>query len=140
MGDKEWEPVNVFDLFGDDLVRQILVLASERPFSADELASHLNSSSPTMYRRLNALSEYDLITERQQIDPGGNHYKTYQTTLNSVTFEIENGGYNIDIQMRQSLVDQFGDLWTGLSSSSPDSIRGDDSTNSESSRRDMHHG
>lgn len=140
MGEKEWEPTNVFDLFGDDLTRRLLVLASERPFSAEELASSLDTSLPTVYRRLNSLSEYDLINAQQQIDPEGNHYKRYETTLNSITFEIDDGGYNIDIQMRQSLVSQFGDLWSELGSSSPQSIGGGDRKNSDSSHGDTTHG
>ena len=114
MGQKEWEPSSVFDLFGDDLARQLLVLASDRPFAADELASALDTSLPTVYRRLNALGEYDLVREEQELDRDGNHYKTYETTLQRIAFEIEDGGYTIDVQLRQSLVSQFGEFWADL--------------------------
>lgn len=119
MSEKEWEPTDVFDLFGDELTRRILVLASDRPLSADDAASMLDASPPTIYRRFNELHEYDLVKERQQIDKDGNHYKTFETTLNKVVLEIENGGFNINLQMRKSLVDQFGDMWSDLGQSSP---------------------
>lgn len=120
MGDKQWEAENVFDLFGDELVRQILVLASEQPMAADDLAAHLDSSLPTIYRRVDALTDYDLLDEEVAITDDGNHYTTYETTLKRVTFEVDAGGYDIRVQRRESLVDQFGAFWEDLDRSSPD--------------------
>ncbi|WP_082677728.1 winged helix-turn-helix domain-containing protein [Haloferax sp. Q22] len=121
MVNKEWDPQSIFDLFGDRLARHILVLTSERAFSADELSNILEVSPPTVYRRVNELVEYDLITERQEIDEDGHHFKTFETTLKRVVFEIDDGGYNIDIQMRQSLVDQFESFWSEFEQSQPSS-------------------
>lgn len=118
MGEKEWEPSDVFDVFGDALARRILVLASDRPLSADDLAQQLEVSRPTIYRRVNALIDYDLLRESEQIDVKGNNYQSFETTLQRVTFEIDNGGYNIDLTMRQSLAEQFDSFWTGLEASS----------------------
>lgn len=118
MGDKEWSPSDVFDVFGDALSRQILVLASEQPLSADDLAEYLDTSAPTVYRRLNGLQEYDLITESQQIDTDGNHYQTFETTMKRISFELTEGGYKIDLQMRHSLADRFDSFWTDLEQSS----------------------
>lgn len=114
MGDKEWGPANVFDVFGDPLARRILVLASERSLSADELARELDVSRPTIYRRVNALIDYDLLQERQQIDRKGNHFQSFETAFERVTFEVTDGGYDIDLQLRQNLVDQFESFWTDL--------------------------
>lgn len=141
MGEKEWDPTDVFDLFGDELTRRILVLASERPLSADELARTLDTSHPTVYRRVNALLEYDLLDEQQQIDTDGNHYKTFETTLNRVAFEIEDGGYTIDVQMRQNLVEQFDDFWSDLGESRiGEPIGGGEKTDRHDTHRDAHHG
>jgi DNA-binding transcriptional ArsR family regulator len=141
MGGKEWEPATVFDVFGDGLARRILVLASERPFSAEELASTLDTSLPTVYRRLNSLADYDLITQRQQLDPDGNHFKTYETAVSRLALEIDDGGYNIDIQLRRSLADQFEDFWSELGASSDGSLGGaDDRPNAEGTRGDTTHG
>jgi DNA-binding transcriptional ArsR family regulator len=114
MGDKEWTPENVLDVFGDSLARRILVIASERPVSAEELSENLDVSPPTVYRRLNALSEHDLLREDQQIDGDGNHYTAYETTLDRVAFEIEDGEYAIDVQLRQGLVEGFEAFWSDL--------------------------
>lgn len=118
MGEKEWVPSDVFDVFGDALARKILVLASDRPVSAEDLASQLEVSKPTIYRRVNALIDYDLLQERQEIDIEGNHYQSYETTLRRVTYEINDGGYNINLTVRQSLADQFESFWTDLEGAS----------------------
>lgn len=120
MAEKEWAPTDIFDVFGDTLARRILILASERPLSADELAEHLDVSEPTIYRRLNALQDYDLLSQQRQLDPEGNHYQTVETTLRKVVLEIEEGGYNVNLQLRQSLADQFDSFWSGLEESQTD--------------------
>lgn len=122
MGEKEWSPSDVFDVFGDSLARRILVLASDRALSADEFAEQFDASRPTIYRRLNALIDYDLVRESQQIDMSGNHYQVYETTLKRVSFEIEGGGYTIDMTMRQSLAEQFESFWTDLEESQTDTV------------------
>lgn len=141
MGGKEWTPDNVLDIVGDDLARRILVLTSERPLSADDLSDYLDTSSPTIYRRVNALIEYDLLVERQQVDGDGNHYKTFETTLKRVAFEIDEGGYNVDLQMRQDLAGQFESFWSDLERSAPDGDLGvTDQSTRDDAPEDVHHG
>ena len=41
---KEWNPRNVFGVFGDQRTRLILTLASERPRSTEALAERLEVS------------------------------------------------------------------------------------------------
>lgn len=120
MGEKEWDPSDLFDVFGDALARRILVLASERPVSVGDLADQLAASRPTIYRRVNALIDYDLLRERQEIGRSGNHYQTFETTLQRVAFEIGGGGYDISLTMRQSLADQFESFWTDLDGANAD--------------------
>lgn len=114
MGEKEWDPATVLDVFGDELARRILVLASDRPVAAHDLAEQLEVSEPTVYRRVNTLLEYDLVRENQEIDADGNHYKSYETALKRASFEIEAGGYNIVLELRRNLADQFDAFWSEL--------------------------
>ncbi len=120
MGEKEWVASNLFDVFGDRLSRQILVLASDQSMAADDLADRLDVSEPTIYRRLNTLLDYDLLRVDHQIQANGNNYKTFETTLKRAAIEIEDGGYNVDLRMRQSLADQFESFWTGLDGTTKD--------------------
>ena len=114
MGEKEWSAESVFDLFGDDLARRILVLASDRAVSADDLDDHLEASRPTIYRRLNALLDRDLLVEHQELDERGNHFKSFETALERVSFAIEDGGYDIELELRRGLVGQFQAFWSDL--------------------------
>lgn len=82
--------------------------------SAQELADHCDTSLPTIYRRINALLEYDLLQEETQIDEDGNHYKTFETNLERIVFEINDGAVDIDIELRKDLVDQFDEFWHDL--------------------------
>ncbi|MFB6135441.1 MAG: winged helix-turn-helix domain-containing protein [Halobacteriaceae archaeon] len=116
MGDKEWDPGTVPALFGDETARQILVLASQRPLSAGRLAELCDVSRPTVYRRVNALLKYDFLDDDIQFDDEGNQYKAFRTTLERISFEIEDGDFRVDVQMRRSLVDQFESFWGDLES------------------------
>lgn len=111
---KEWEPENVFDLFGSEYARQILALASKEPMSAQELADHTDASLPTTYRRVDALQEYDLLRASTQVDPDGNHYRTFETDLERVCFGVEDGSFTVDIQLQRDVVDRFGEFWGDL--------------------------
>jgi len=111
---KEWDPDTLFDVFGSESARNILALASVEPMSAHELADHLDISEPTVYRRLNVLQNYDLVAEDTRIDDDGNHYKTYETNLERVAFEIDEGEFVVDVRLKRDLVDQFERFWEDL--------------------------
>lgn len=98
-----WDPETVFDVFGSESARKIIALASDEPTTADELATHLTVSQPTVYRRVDELLEYDLLTERDHIDDEGNHYNTYVTNLDAVTFRVEDGSFVVDLQLERDV-------------------------------------
>jgi DNA-binding transcriptional ArsR family regulator len=99
--DHEWAATNVFELLGDEEVREILVLTSEGPQSAEELAERGSASQPTVYRRIEALQEYDLLDESVEIDADGNHYRTYESRLKEICFTVTDGAFTVDIQFRR---------------------------------------
>ncbi|MFB6192072.1 MAG: ArsR family transcriptional regulator [Haloarculaceae archaeon] len=111
---REWEPETVFDVLGSEEVRRILALADVRPMSAEEFAEHLEASQPTVYRRVNACQEYDLLAEETRIDEDGNHYKVFRTNLERVCLEIDDGGFDVTVSLRRDLVDRFTDFWDDL--------------------------
>ena len=110
----DWEPETVFDILGDEEARRILAAADIEPVSAQELAEGLGVSEATVYRRVDACTEYDLLVERTRVDGDGNHFTVYETTLQRACVEVENGGYDVNIELRRDLVDQFGDFWRNL--------------------------
>lgn len=135
MSDKEWNPANTLDVFGDTLCRKILILASESPISAATLADHLDVAPPTIYRRTDELSNHDFIRERDTVDKSGNHYRIFETTMEEVTFEIEDGGYTVDIKMRRDLTNEFESFWTEFADDSP-TERKDSTVESDAFERD----
>lgn len=125
MGGKEWAPANVLDVFGDPVARAALVLASEQPRSASEIADELGVSDQTVYRRIDELLDLDLVQEHRRIGENGNQYIEYETMLDAVTFAIDGGGYDVDLRMRQDLTDDFEAMWSDLESATEDGSNGD---------------
>ena len=105
----------VISLLDDEYARAILIETSIEPLSASALSERCDASEPTVYRRIEQLKDHDLIVERQQLDPDGHHYKTFQTRVERVTVEIEEGNCTIDVARREiDAADRFTNLFEGL--------------------------
>lgn len=111
---KEWDPDTVFDIFASETARNILALANMKPMSADELAQYCDTSKPTIYRRINVLLEHDFLTVHNEPTRDGTQYRTFTTNLHRISFEIKDGGIDIDLQLRHNLIDQFDEMWSDL--------------------------
>ncbi|WP_276273699.1 winged helix-turn-helix domain-containing protein [Haloarcula litorea] len=103
---KDWDPETVFEVLGSEEVRRILAVANVDPVSVPTLAESLDASEATVYRRVDVCREYDLLREETRVDADGNHYKAYETTLERVCFELDGGGFEVDLQLRRETVDQ----------------------------------
>lgn len=114
MTGKEWSPGNILDVFGDPVARATLVLASDEPVTVKTIANQLDVSDPTVYRRVDPLVDANLLRKRQRIDERGNQPCKYETMLERVTFEIQTGGYTVDVQVKQDLAEDFESMWTDL--------------------------
>lgn len=108
------DPDDIFEVLSSETSREILAAASVRPMSAQELEQVCDVSLPTIYRRLEMLQDYDLISEEQVVDPDDGQYKQYSTDLKEINIVIENGGYDVDIRVRKDTVDKFGELFRDL--------------------------
>lgn len=141
MNDTEKSPEELLDMFGDDVVRRILLLTSDTPMSADALANELDVSRPTVYRRVNALAEYDLLREDLETDSDGHHYRTFEPALNEITFEVDDGVFGITVEMDEDLVDRFDGFLGGLEESySGPSVETNGQSETIYTRSDLHHG
>ena len=99
----------------DAYARPILVAASAEPQSAKALAEACDASLPTVYRRLDTLTEYNLITERTELDDDGHHYSTYEATLQSVAISLDEEGLTADVSREPTdAADRFTELWEGI--------------------------
>jgi DNA-binding HxlR family transcriptional regulator len=114
----------LLELLSDQYARDILAATSERPMSANELADECNMSEPTVYRRVERLQEYDLLSEQQQIEPGGNNYNIYVATLSGLSIDLSDGRFESNLERlsepafpgenADDTADRFTKMWENL--------------------------
>ena len=107
---KAWDPDDIFDVLASEDVRRILVATSVRPMSAKELADICDRSLATIYRRVQAMEDYDLLSEELARDPDGTQYNEYKSDLNEITISVDEGQLNVNIDIERDTVDQFAEL------------------------------
>jgi len=101
------DPEALADLLGDECARTILVEAKKEPRSAAELSDCADVSEPTVYRRLERLREYDLITEDIQPVTDGKNYRLYRTELDGIELDLSEDGFEITVSRRERMADRF---------------------------------
>ena len=92
----------VGELLEDEYARAILAETSRKPLSADELVERCDASSPTIYRRINRLQEFDMLDEQQTPQPDGHHYRRFSARLERVTIELHDGEYMVSVDRTDS--------------------------------------
>ncbi|MFB6250361.1 MAG: ArsR/SmtB family transcription factor [Halobellus sp.] len=101
------DPEALADLLGDDCARTILVEAKKEPRSAAELSDRAGVSEPTVYRRLERLRQYDLVTEDIKPVPDGKNYKLYRTQLEGIELDLSDDGFEITVSRGERMADRF---------------------------------
>ncbi len=101
------DPAAVADLIGDDCTRTILVETKRGARSAAELSEQTGVSEPTIYRRLDRLREYDLVTEEIEPVPDGKNYKVYRTTVDGIELDLTEDGFEVSVSRRGRMADRF---------------------------------
>lgn len=86
----------VLNVLGDQKARHCLSYLVDNSATAKEIGNATRYSLPTVYRRLNALNQANLIEEQTQIDPDGNHVKTFTAVAEQVRINIADG-FQIEI-------------------------------------------
>lgn len=141
MTEPEKSPEDFLDHLGDDLSRRILLLASNEAMSAEALADQLNVSRPTVYRRLNTLSDYELLRESLVTDSDGHHYRVFETVPIEIVLEVADGEFRITVRRTDDSTDRLDSFMDGLGTSYE---RVSDAANERSeetpSRGDSHYG
>lgn len=91
------DDADVVALLDDEYARATLVLTYREELAADDIAERLDVAPSTVYDRLSRLTDHDLVTEQQQLDLGGHHYKTYRARLDCVVTELTADGFEVRI-------------------------------------------
>lgn len=121
MTENQWNPDNIIEVLASSESRKILSAASVRPVSAEELEQVCDVSLPTVYRRINVLVEYDLLSEEQAVDPEKGQYKRFRTDLKEVRLAVDDGGFDIEVKLRRDTVDKLGEVIEDLSKATQES-------------------
>ncbi len=85
------------NVLGDECARTILVATSDGPKTAKELTERTDSSSATVYRRINNLLESELLAECVRFDEDGSHTTAYEATVESLAVEIGTDGIEVSV-------------------------------------------
>jgi len=101
------DPEALVDLLGDECARTILVEAKKEPRSAAELSDRAGVSEPTVYRRLERLREYDLVSADIQPVTDGKNYELYRTELDGIELDLSEDGFEITVSRRERMADRF---------------------------------
>lgn len=106
--------VAIASILEDDYAREILVHTSLESHSASELAEACGASEPTIYRRIEDLTDHDLLEVEQELDPDGHHYKVYSANLEAVTVELDAGEFTVEVTRTTDPADRFTKLYDEL--------------------------
>ncbi len=106
------ELATVVSLLDDEHVRSILVATSETPLSANELSDHCGISTSSIYRRIDRLSEADLVEEQTRPRSDGHHETVYVSRLDQFELTICDGELSWNIDRRSDdIADQLTQMW-----------------------------
>ncbi len=108
----------VLSLLDDEYAREILTATSAEPMSANELSERCDASTSTIYRRIDRLTDQDLIEERTRFDPDGHHRNVYVSRLESVDVAFEDGQLRLELERSEpegeDVADRFTRMWEEL--------------------------
>ena len=94
----------LLDILGDTESRALLVALQRESQSAKELGETADLSLPTVYRRLDRLSEYDLVTSTTEVRADGTHYRQYQCTFDETTVSLTADGFHVTLTLDENVL------------------------------------
>ncbi|MFC5969900.1 helix-turn-helix domain-containing protein [Halomarina salina] len=109
----------VLDLLSDEYARAILTETSVEPMSAKTLSERCDASLPTVYRRIDQLTDCGLLEERTRPRQDGNHHRVYSARLQRFAVELDDGEFTADLERRddgreEDVADRFTRMWEDL--------------------------
>ena len=107
-------PAEVFALLDDEYARAILAATSQRPMSAPTLAEVCDASRPTVYRRIDRLTDHDLLAERTAPDSDGHHRRVYAARFAGLSVTLVDGEFRLTVDRGDHPADRFTDLWESI--------------------------
>lgn len=97
--DQQLEADAVLSALDDPDCRRILAAVTSRPSTASELIDRCDLPSSTAYRKLDRLTEADLIEERTRLRADGNHVSEYACSVSAITLELSVDGLAVTVDI-----------------------------------------
>jgi DNA-binding HxlR family transcriptional regulator len=105
----------ILEALGDRWARDILLLLSDGPRSAQEIQARNQMPQSTLYRKLHELSEIGLIgIQRSVISPDGKRVELYRSLLEELTVEMRGTRLTIDVRFRDLPSERLKELWQSV--------------------------
>ncbi len=104
----------LFRALDDETSRAILVRTSASARSASDLADLTGVDTSTIYRHAEELTDNDLLQERIEIDPGGDHHKVYRARVRRIEVEIADEELAYHVEWREDGADRLTRIWEGI--------------------------
>lgn len=108
-------PERVFTALDDPACRQIVV-ALEEPLTAREVSDAADVPLSTTYKKLDRLSEADLVAEETEIHPGGHHRSRYVVAFDHLVVGLDDR-HEFAVEIERPLADpesQLLGMWSEL--------------------------
>lgn len=105
----------VLDALDDADCRAVLRETTE-PMTATELSEACDIPRSTLYRKLDLLSEAELVREQVSINPGGGRSTRYERDFDGVTISMDDDGeFGVSVDRPPRKADErLADIWSKM--------------------------
>jgi len=95
--DESIDPQAVLAALDDDACRSILEATAETALTATELSEECDIPMSTAYRKVEMLTEADLVAEQVRINTSGKHATEYRKNFDDVLVSVADGGVEVEL-------------------------------------------
>jgi DNA-binding Lrp family transcriptional regulator len=100
---------------GDPYARKILLSATDKSKSVEELSKENDIPISTCYRRVHELLEHGIVlVDRIVITNDGKKYETFRSAFRSISLSFEDGAIVIDATPNEDIADRLHRLWASM--------------------------
>jgi DNA-binding transcriptional ArsR family regulator len=96
---------DLLELLGDEYACDILRTIEENPMPAREIVEQRDMSRPTVYRRLDRLTEAGIVATRMRPDPDGHHRQVFHLVVDEIEFHLGADGVDSHVPADDAVSD-----------------------------------
>lgn len=106
---------SVFEALADEECRQILDVLDE-PHTAPEVRKRCDLPQTNTYRKLERLTEADLVEAGTELRPDGHHATTYRRDFDGVVVDYDDGALDVTVvDAAESPNERLARFWAQIS-------------------------